>query len=52
MIKNNAYAKTETILKNYSRMNRSLKFLEEKLERLKKEKQELTASIVKSNRAV
>lgn len=52
MIKDDTFQKTETILKNYNRIKKSLSLLNEKLNALKKEQIKLKPIIVKSDKVV
>ena len=49
---NSYYKKTEDILRNYNRMKKSIELLENTLLELKKEKEKIASTIVKSNKVV
>ena len=44
-IKGNSYQKTESVLKNYNKIKKSLLLLEQELKELKKEKKKISESI-------
>jgi len=49
-IKRNSYQKTESVLKNYNKIKKSLLLLEQELKELKKEKKKISESISKTNK--
>ena len=49
-IKGNSYQKTESVLKNYNKIKKSLLLLEQELKELKKEKKKISESISKTNK--
>lgn len=48
----NAYQKTESVLKNYNRIKKSLSILESELSDLEKEKEKISKSIAKTDKVV
>lgn len=52
MKKDSSYEKTEMILWNYNKMKKSIKYLQEKLDKLVREKKKLAQTLIKSKRVV